>query len=69
MHSTLRPAAPATPAALDPLGPTRVHRQVTFDLATFDHLKNWQRHLSAAHGRHLTNSEALRALILAHPAP
>lgn len=66
MNPTTNTATPPVPAEL---GPVRIHRTVTFDLATFDHLKAWHRHLSATRERELTNSEALRVLILAHPAP
>ena len=55
--------------AAETFGPVRIHRAVTFDLAAFDRLKAWQRHLSASQGRPLTNSEELREMILAHPAP
>ncbi|MGE8227019.1 MAG: hypothetical protein ACN6RK_14650 [Stenotrophomonas sp.] len=57
-------STPATPAR-----PVLVYRQVSFTLAAFDHLKNWQRHLESTEGRRVTNSEALERLILSHPKP
>jgi len=46
---------------------TLIYRQVSFTLAAFDHLKEYQRHLERTECRRLTNSEALDRLILSHP--
>ncbi len=46
-----------------------IYRQVSFSLAAFDHLKDWQRHIERAEGRRLTNGEVLDRLILAVPLP
>lgn len=47
-------------------GSTLIYRQMSFTLAAFDHLKEYQRHLELTEGRRLTNSEALGRLILSH---
>ena len=57
----------STPAI--PARPVLVYRQVSFTLAAFDHLKDWQRHIERTEGRRVTNSEALERLILSHPKP
>lgn len=46
---------------------TRIYREVSFDLPTFDLLKAWQRRKETELRRHLTNAEALRLLIHSHP--
>jgi len=46
---------------------TLIYRQVSFTLAAFDHLKEYQRHLERTEGHRLTNSEALGRLILSRP--
>jgi hypothetical protein len=46
---------------------TLIHRQVSFRLAAFDRLKDYQRGLERTEGRPVTNSEALDRLILSHP--
>ncbi len=59
---------PYDPSLINPdLQPVRVHRQVTFDLPTFDALKAWQRRLESCLRRDLTNSEVIRMLLLASP--
>lgn len=45
----------------------RIHRQVSFDLETFDLLQDAKRILVEAFGRPITNSGALRVLLLSHP--
>lgn len=57
-------STPATPAR-----PVLVYRQVSFTLAAFDRLKDWQRHIERTEGRRVTNSEALNRLILATQSP
>lgn len=49
--------------------PVLVYRQVSFTLAAFDHLKDWQRHIERTEGRRATNSEVLDRLILAAQIP
>jgi len=56
-----------TPAPYAPGNPPLIHRQVSFTLAAFDRLKDYQRHLERTEGRRMTNSEALSRLILSHP--
>lgn len=58
-----------TPSGKTPSGnpATLIYRQVSFKLAAFDRLKEYQRHLERAEGRPMTNSEALDRLILSHP--
>jgi hypothetical protein len=46
-----------------------VHRQVSFELAAFDLLKDWQRHYERVEGRRITNSEVVSRLILNNPTP
>jgi hypothetical protein len=46
-----------------------VHRQVSFELAAFDLLKQWQRHYERIEGRRITNSEVMCRLILSNAAP
>ena len=46
-----------------------VYRQVSFELAAFDRLKDWQRHYSRVEGRNVTNSEALSRILVSHSAP
>jgi hypothetical protein len=48
---------------------TLVHRQVSFELAAFDRLKDWQRYFERVEGRRITNSEVLCRLILNNAAP
>lgn len=48
---------------------TLIHRQVSFELAAFDLLKDWQRHYERTEGRQITNSEVLSRLILNNPPP
>lgn len=50
-----------------PPPPVLIYRQISFSLAAFDRLKEYQRHLERTEGRRLTNSEALDRLILTHP--
>lgn len=49
--------------------PVLVYRQVSFTLAAFDHLKDWQRHIERTEGRRVTNSEVLNRVILASQSP
>lgn len=58
------PAPPGLPGDAS----TLIYRQVSFTLAAFDHLKEYQRHLERTEGRRVTNSEALGRLILSHLA-
>ena len=46
-----------------------VYRELSFSVAAFDRFKHWQRYLSRAEGRHITNGEVLDRLVLALPAP
>ena len=46
---------------------TLIYRQVSFSLAAFDRIKEYQRHRERTEGRTMTNSEALDRLILSHP--
>lgn len=48
---------------------TLIHRQVSFELAAFDRLKDWQRHYERTEGRTITNSEVMCRLILNNAAP
>lgn len=48
-------------------GHPRVHRQVSYDIPTFDALHDAKRALSEELGRPLTNSGVLRLLLLSHP--
>jgi len=48
---------------------TLVHRQVSFELAAFDLLKEWQRHYERIEGRGITNSEVMCRLILNNASP
>ena len=48
---------------------TLIHRQVSFELAAFDRLKLWQRHLEGIEGHRITNSEVMCRLILTNDAP
>lgn len=48
---------------------TLVHRQVSFELAAFDRLKEWQRHYEQAERRRVTNSEVMSRLILNNAPP
>lgn len=43
---------------------SRIHRAVSFDLETFDRLKDLQRALQSQAGQLLTNSDVLRVVIL-----
>lgn len=65
MNSTT-PRTPTTPSA--PFRLARVYRQVTFDVATFDRLKDWQRHLESTEWRSFTNGEVLDRIIPACPS-
>ena len=47
---------------------TLIFRQVSFRLAAFDRLKEYQRHLERTEGRRVSNSEAIDRLILSHPS-
>ena len=49
------------------LGQPRLHRQITFDGLTFDLFRQAKAFLSDEWGAELTNSGALRLLILSHP--
>lgn len=49
------------------LGHPRIHRQVSFDVQTFDALQDAKRQLSVTEGFPLTNSGVLRMLVLSHP--
>lgn len=49
------------------LGETRIFRQVTFDLQTFNALMDMKRSLNTHHKTQITNSELLRAVILSQP--
>lgn len=55
-------------SSLPPLLPL-VHRQVTFTVAAFDRLKDWQRHLERTEQRSFTNGEVLDRIILAAALP
>lgn len=46
---------------------TRIYRQVSFDLGTFDALQVAKRTLCGHWEFRLTNSEVLRTFILSHP--
>lgn len=48
---------------------TLIYRQVSFTLAAFDRLKEYQRHWERTGGRRMTNGEVLDRLILANPQP
>lgn len=50
------------------LGPL-VYRQISFGLAAFDRLKDWQRHFQKQERRTVSNSETLSRLILNTPPP
>jgi len=60
MHSQRSPLLPTT---------SLVHRQVTFTVAAFDRLKDWQRHLERTEQRSFTNGEVLDRILLAAPSP
>ena len=58
---------PNTLSPIPWLGKPRIYRQITFDGLTFDLFRQAKAFLSDEWGTELTNSGALRMLILSHP--
>jgi len=55
--------------AVVPAATPVIYREVTFSLAAFDGLKDWQRHFERSVGQSPSNGEELDRLLLTHPAP